>query len=149
PPRRTTMTRRRSRLVMTETRVSTGPLLLTMDEAAIRLRSSRRSLQDWLAAHPTDPAGVPYYVPNGRRKLFAEADIARILAAKREDEARRIRERDKCRGSSSRRVKAKRITGTSVESTAASLWTTARELLMSERRSASSKRGVGSQNVVS
>lgn len=44
---------------------------LTMDEAAAELRVSRRALQDILKRHP-------FYYPNGRRKLFTEADIEAI-----------------------------------------------------------------------
>jgi len=43
---------------------------LTMDEAADNLRVSRRWLEYWLAAHPVDTTGNPFYVPMGRRKTF-------------------------------------------------------------------------------
>src|SRR5262245_60011600 len=93
----------------------------TMDEAASELGMSRRKLQDWLAEHPVDSAGLPYYVPNGNRKLFSADDIGRINLARREREARRIQEVTPCRGNSSRRVRAKRRIGTSGENTSALL----------------------------
>src|SRR5262245_14994901 len=104
--------------------------LLTMDEAAKELRVSRRWLQDFIQDHP-------YYRTAGRKKLFTTEDMARLIGAL------------PCPGSSSRPAKAKRHTGTSGASTSASLWTTARELLKSERRGASSRCGESRQNVVS
>jgi hypothetical protein len=62
---------------------------LTLDEAAADLRVSRRWLEYWLADHPVDAAGTPFYVPMGRRKTFELTDIARIRAC--------IREEEKCR----------------------------------------------------
>jgi hypothetical protein len=35
----------------------------SMDGAAGRLGISRRTLQDWLKAHPLDEQGEPYYCP--------------------------------------------------------------------------------------
>ena len=52
--------------------------LLTINEAAAELRVSRRWLEYWLVENPVDPAGVPFYVPMGRRKKFAREDIERI-----------------------------------------------------------------------
>jgi hypothetical protein len=121
-------------------------MLLTMDEAADALCMSRRSLQDWLADYPVDSAGIPFYVPNGNRKLFAPSDIARILAAKREKEARRIKNASQRPGSSSRPGRGKRRSGRSAERTPESLWTTAREFLTSARPSVSSRRGERSQS---
>jgi hypothetical protein len=47
---------------------------LSMDEAAGALGVSRRALQEILKRHP-------HYYPNGKRKLFTEADIAAISRA--------------------------------------------------------------------
>ena len=63
---------------------------LTLDEAAQALRVSRRWLEYWLAAHPVDAAGSPFYVPMGRRKTFEQNDIARIRACIREEERCRL-----------------------------------------------------------
>lgn len=46
--------------------------IFTMNEAASRLRISRRSLQDVVRVYP-------YYFLNGRRKLFTEGDLAKIV----------------------------------------------------------------------
>jgi hypothetical protein len=61
-----------------------------LDEAAAQLRVSKRWLQYWLASHPVDETGTPFYVPMGRSKTFEEADIARIRAFIREEEKRRL-----------------------------------------------------------
>lgn len=50
--------------------------ILTMDEAAERLRISRRSLQELVKSHP-------HYAANGRKKLFSEGDIAALWEAMR------------------------------------------------------------------
>jgi hypothetical protein len=63
---------------------------LTIAEAAEDLRVSRRWLEYWLADHPVDAAGTPFYVPMGRRKTFEDADIARIRAVIREEERCRL-----------------------------------------------------------
>src|SRR5262249_60022461 len=47
---------------------------LTLDEAAAKLRKSRRWLQSFLRRHP-------YYRLAGRTKLFTEADINRLYEA--------------------------------------------------------------------
>lgn len=57
------------------------PVILTMDEAAERLRISRRALQEILKDHP-------FYFQNGRRKLFTEGDIASIIEALRVNPSR-------------------------------------------------------------
>src|SRR6478672_5966225 len=72
---------------------------LTIEEAANRLRKSRRWLQDFLRDNPTDLAGTPFYRKAGRTMLFTEADIVRIYEAL------------PCPSSSSRRAKASRRTG--------------------------------------
>jgi hypothetical protein len=48
--------------------------LFTLEEVAARFRVSRRTLQDFVRIHP-------YYRRLGRRKLFTEADIARLYEA--------------------------------------------------------------------
>lgn len=53
--------------------------LLTIDEAAARLRKSRRWLRDWMACNRTDAAGEPYGYRLGRTWLFRESDLDRIL----------------------------------------------------------------------
>src|ERR1700748_3747394 len=63
---------------------------LKIDEAAAELRVSRRWLEIWLADHPTDATGNPFYVPMGRSKTFEESDIARIRAVRREEERCRL-----------------------------------------------------------
>jgi excisionase family DNA binding protein len=104
--------------------------LHTMDEAAKKLRVSRRWLQDFIQDHP-------YYRMAGRKKLFSEEDITRLQGAL------------PCPGSSSRPEKARRRIGTSAGSTSDSLWTRARELLTNGRRGASSSYGESRPNVVS
>lgn len=63
---------------------------LTLDEAADALRVSKRWLQYWLADHPVDSAGMPFYVPMGRNKTFEESDITRIRSAIRREEQCRL-----------------------------------------------------------
>lgn len=67
-------------------------IVYSMDEAAEKLRVSRRWLQGFISKHPFDPAGKPYYVPLGNRKKFTENDLERILAASREEERLRLEE---------------------------------------------------------
>lgn len=64
---------------------------LTIGEAAEVLRVSRRWLEYWLAAHPVDAVGSPFYVPMGRRKTFERNDIAVVTLAppSRNDETNR------------------------------------------------------------
>jgi hypothetical protein len=64
--------------------------MLTLNEAAAELRVSRRWLEIWLAGNAVDTAGVPFYVPMGRRKKFAASDIDRMLAHMRALEAARL-----------------------------------------------------------
>lgn len=64
---------------------------LTLDEAAAELRKTMRWLKEWLAKNPVDEAGVPFYVPMGRTKIFEEADLARIKAAIRRYEQCRLK----------------------------------------------------------
>jgi hypothetical protein len=55
----------------------------TLDEAARLLRKGGRWLRIWLADHPSDALGEPFYSPLGRNKTLDDGDIARIRAAER------------------------------------------------------------------
>src|ERR1700682_1386619 len=63
----------------------------TFDQAAAELLVSRRWLEYWLADHPVDAAGTPFYVPMGRKKTFEQNDIARIREVIREEERWRLK----------------------------------------------------------
>jgi hypothetical protein len=65
-------------------------MIYNMNEAAAQLRKSRRWLQGWLANHPVDQFGQPFYSPFGRTKTFDDSDLARIRKAAREDERCRL-----------------------------------------------------------
>ena len=52
--------------------------LLTIEEAATKLRKSKRWFQYFLRAHPVDSAGRLLFKQLGRSKLFDEIDLARI-----------------------------------------------------------------------
>jgi hypothetical protein len=60
------------------------PPLLTIEEAAAKLCTTKRRLRSWLYEHPTDAAGEPFFKLFGRTKLFDEEDLARILKASTE-----------------------------------------------------------------
>ena len=62
----------------------------TFTEAADELRVSERWLRYWLAEHPVDAAGVPFYIPMGRRKTFEPSDIDRIRSFIRDLERVRL-----------------------------------------------------------
>jgi hypothetical protein len=64
--------------------------MLTIKEAADELVVSRRWLEYWLADHPVDAAGFPFYVQTGRSKKFALTDIERMLAHMRDLERARL-----------------------------------------------------------
>jgi hypothetical protein len=66
---------------MSAQRDGLGPIY-TMKEAAARMRICRRVLQEMIKQYP-------FYFSNGRRKLFTEGDVANLVAALREDGARR------------------------------------------------------------
>lgn len=55
--------------------------LLTMDEAAERLRKTPRWLGEWLREHPADRWGDGLYREAGRTKLFTEQDVERVREA--------------------------------------------------------------------
>jgi hypothetical protein len=55
-----------------------GPYL-TLQEAAAKLRKSRRWLWDWLDKHPCDRFDRPYYRLAGRTWILTEGDVARIF----------------------------------------------------------------------
>jgi hypothetical protein len=54
--------------------------LLSIKQAAAELSVSQQWLKYWLVTNPVDTAGVPFYVPIGRRWKFQPQDIERILA---------------------------------------------------------------------
>jgi hypothetical protein len=56
-----------------------------LEIAAEKLGVTRRRLMEWLRSHRYDSCGHPFYGSMGRAKLFTEDDLARILAALRED----------------------------------------------------------------
>src|SRR5690606_5214411 len=105
----------------------------TMNEAAETLRVSRRAFQDILKRHP-------FYYPNGRRKLFTEADIEAIR--------RGLREEERCRLNLSRQGRAKVRTTVSGARTSGSTLTELQELLSKRQRSNSSRPSSGKSNVV-
>jgi hypothetical protein len=70
--------------------VTTPEDAYTLAEAAAKLRMSKRWLEQWLAKHPVDAAGNPFYVPMGRKKTFEPADIARIRESIRGEERCRL-----------------------------------------------------------
>lgn len=55
--------------------------LLTIEEAAERLRKTPRWLTSWLRTNPQDANGIPYCRQAGRTRLFTEDDFARLLGA--------------------------------------------------------------------
>ena len=104
--------------------------LHTMDETATKLRISRRSLQDFIRDYP-------YYRSFGRKKLFTDEDVARLIEAL------------PCPGNSSRPARAKRRSGTSGGNTSASLLTEVRALARGEPPLRSSTPGNDKRSVVS
>src|SRR5712664_2663012 len=101
-----------------------------MDEVARTMRVSRRWLQGFIRDHP-------FYRLCGTKKVFTDEDVARLIGAL------------PCPGSSSRRAKARRSSGTSGASTAESLLTEVRALSRGGRQPRSSQPGNARQNVVS
>jgi hypothetical protein len=63
--------------------------LFTIDQAAARLRKSRKWLQEWLCEHPTSWSGMPYYAAIGRTKLFTDENIRWIARAIEDQQAER------------------------------------------------------------
>ncbi|MDR7224581.1 hypothetical protein [Aminobacter aminovorans] len=98
------------------------------------LRIGRRSFQEIVKRYP-------FYYPNGRRKLFTDADIEAIRRA--------LREEEECRLNSSRPVPAKRRTIISGGRTSDNMWTRAQELLGKKSRNSFSKPQSNGSNVVS
>jgi hypothetical protein len=66
-------------------------MMLTIDEAAVELRKTSRWLKDWLTKNPVDEAGMPFYVPLGRTKIFETSDLIRIRAHIRKGEQCRLK----------------------------------------------------------
>jgi hypothetical protein len=64
--------------------------LLTLKEVAAELRVSQQWLKYWLVDNPVDTAGVPLYVPMGRRLKFERQDVDRIIAHLRDLESARL-----------------------------------------------------------
>jgi hypothetical protein len=52
--------------------------MLTMDDVAKESGMSIRWFQGWIAAHPVDASGTPFYIPMGRRKMLEAFDVTRI-----------------------------------------------------------------------
>jgi len=69
------------------------PSFFTQDQAAERLRKSRRWLREWLCEHPTSWSGMPHYVAIGRTKLFTDENI-RWIARTIENEKAERKERN-------------------------------------------------------
>jgi hypothetical protein len=65
-------------------------MMLTIKEAAAKLRVSQQWLKYWLVENPVDAAGVPFYVRMGSRMKFEQRDIERILAHMRQLESARL-----------------------------------------------------------
>src|SRR5262245_34311180 len=107
-----------------------------MDEAAERLHKSRRWLQDWLRENPVDERGQPYYSPLGRD----DHDLERIRAAAKEEE--------RCRLSSSRRVRVRRRTGAFAAPTSDATLTEALALAKRHSPKSSLRSSGGTPNVV-
>jgi excisionase family DNA binding protein len=57
-----------------------APRIYTLDEAAARMRMSRRYLQELVKKHP-------FYALKGRQKLFTDADLLQLLDAMRPHKA--------------------------------------------------------------
>ena len=51
-----------------------------LETAADQLGVNRRTLIEWLRAHPRDANGQPFYRCAGRTKLFTDSDVRRIDA---------------------------------------------------------------------
>lgn len=86
-----------------------GPVY-TMEEAAKRLRISRRTLQEIVKIHP-------FYFSTGQRKLFTEDDLLALVAAMRPQPAARLADR-----------------GSAKDQSSGELWERARQLLSRPRR---------------
>src|SRR5437879_2219275 len=114
---------------------------LTMVEAAKELHKKRRWLQAWLARHPTDASGNPYYTPVGRTKILDDNDLARIRAA--------LREEERCRLNSLTPGRAKRRTTRVEARTEESTLNALRSLLRSKKQKSASLDGNEKSNVVS
>jgi hypothetical protein len=62
--------------------MTTLPTIYDLDETAAKLHVKRRFLVRWLHEHPADDRGQPFVSAKaGRKRLFTEAAILRILAA--------------------------------------------------------------------
>src|SRR5882672_4676234 len=114
----------------------------SLDTVAKRLEVKRRFLVDWLRTNKWDKFGQPYYSAiAGKRKLFTEADIARIFAALPKPEAQ------PCPSSSVRPIAATRRTGSAARTSESAL-TALLERLTKKSPRASSINGKQKSNVV-
>lgn len=101
--------------------------LLTLDEVAGHFRVSRRTFQAHIRRYP-------FYRTLGRRKLFTEADIARLYEAL------------PCPSNSNHRVKARRRTTALEAPTSESMLTEALALLTEKQQNASAATGSPKSN---
>jgi DNA-binding transcriptional MerR regulator len=101
--------------------------LFTLEEVAARFRVSRRTLQAHIRKYP-------HYRTLGRRKLFTEADIARLYEAL------------PCPSSSNLRVKARRRTTALEAPTSESMLTEARALVTERQPNAFAAAGSPKSN---
>jgi hypothetical protein len=109
---------------------------------AARLDVKPRFLFDWLRKHPWDKFGQPYYSAiAGKKKLFTEADIARIFAALPKPKAQ------PCPSSFARPIAATRRTGSGAR-TSGSVLTEALALARKKSQRNSFPSGKQRSNVV-
>jgi hypothetical protein len=48
-------------------------MAFTLEEAAVRLRKTKRWLMEWLRSHPADQDGEPYYTPSAGTRYCTKA----------------------------------------------------------------------------
>jgi len=115
---------------------------------AVRLDVTRRFLVDWLRRHPWDKFGQPYYSAiAGKKKLFIEADIARIFAALPKPPSRRPQEAQPCPSSSVRPIATTQRIGSAAR-TSGSVLTEALALARKKSQRKSLPSGRQTSNVV-
>ncbi|HEU4683677.1 MAG TPA: hypothetical protein VFS39_04175 [Nitrospira sp.] len=104
----------------------------TLEEAAERLRISRRTFQDILKRHP-------FFFKAGRRKLLTDDDITSISEA--------LRREQECHLNSRTRNRAARRSTASGGHISGSMWTEAQRRLRELRQTNSSGNGKKTSNV--